>query len=1071
MFLRGLPLFFCALTLCAQDAVRISEGKLRLPTFNEGAPDLNPQFGVLYNNPFPNYPYTIRNPINKTRQPVDWRVVTIENEYLSCRVMPDLGGHLQGCTDRITGREVFYSNPVVRRTADNDRGTFIAMGIESSFPIAHSRVDASPVDYAWSIRDGVGRVVVEDTDRTSGMQWRDEFILRPGSSVLEQRVTLYNGSPARRGYHWWANAAVELDDPHLKIAYPVKWMLPHGDGPMTSWPINAAGVDLSDIANHKDRLGLFAHGSREPWMAIYKPKFRSGLAHFADPDQIKGKKIWAWGSSDTYVKSNLTENFNSYIEMQAGEFETQPEFGFLEPEQSKIFSHYWIPFRDLGGVSRATRDAVLNLSRGKDQSALIELNPTHVISGAKIRVSAAGMPVAEMQADLDPKTKFSKTINNAPQKLTIDVIDGNERIVLHHIEGEYDSLPFDNKARNPEPTEPPNDGTEAALIEQGTYYEQRDQWNLAARDYDAGTRTFPDSAPLRIAVGRAAFVLNRYADAVRTLEGINVSEAQYYYGVALGSTGQRVAEARAALQRAAIDPQWSVPARLQLALLDTRESGMSGIAEATKILQTLAAAPGASAQIGALEVALLRRTGRTDEARKRLAFWLLQDPANDMLRVEATMLGSDDATLWSGFSGDPEHLLNVAETYRQLNACDDALKILDRQYPAVAANETEPGSTVPQESALVLYYRGYCRTMTGQDGKADFAAASALSPRYEFPHREIYFRILQSALQQNPSDANAHAMLGDLDFDSLLTDDAIAEWTKALSIKRDFPGLYANLGRSLLEIRRDPRTALPVLQAGQRLDPNDHDIAVVLAKLSIPPPAPAAARSESAPSAAVIVQELNALNLASEDVTGRALLGSLIDPEKASSLFNSTNFPKDKQPDAIRRAYIEVQLERRLIRAYTGRCSEAMPSLETLGDEDGGLPFTLYGFGGFMKAAHFQYYMGIVENMCGDSAAAKKRWARISKNNEPISSVDYAFPLLAALGAGESDARTRIEAALQPPKKASADDPKVLFAQGVLLKAIGRSQEGDSLLRRSLAAPDTFVQYLSVLALAQAPPK
>jgi len=129
-----------------------------------------------------------------------WRVVILENEYLSCRILPDLGGHLHGCTDRITGKEIFYSNPAIRRTGESPRGTFIATGIESSFPIAHSRVDSSPVDYAWSLRDGVGRVVVEDTDRTSGMQWRDEFILHPGSTVLEQRVTLYNGSAARRGY-------------------------------------------------------------------------------------------------------------------------------------------------------------------------------------------------------------------------------------------------------------------------------------------------------------------------------------------------------------------------------------------------------------------------------------------------------------------------------------------------------------------------------------------------------------------------------------------------------------------------------------------------------------------------------------------------------------------------------------------------------------------------------------------------------------------------------------------------------------------------------------------------------
>ena len=55
----------------------------------------------------------------------DWRVVVLENEYLSCRVLPDLGGHLHGCTDRITGREIFYSNPVIRRTTGLLFGIFV----------------------------------------------------------------------------------------------------------------------------------------------------------------------------------------------------------------------------------------------------------------------------------------------------------------------------------------------------------------------------------------------------------------------------------------------------------------------------------------------------------------------------------------------------------------------------------------------------------------------------------------------------------------------------------------------------------------------------------------------------------------------------------------------------------------------------------------------------------------------------------------------------------------------------------------------------------------------------------
>ena len=484
-----LALVFAAFNAGAAAAqVTVHEDKLTLSAWNEGLPDPNPQFAFFFNDYFPNYPYTLRNSLNKSGHPEPFRVIILENEYLSCRVLPDLGGHLHGCTDKLTGREVFYANPAVRRMADAQRSTFFPSGIESSFPYAHSRVSSSPVDFAFSEHDGVGRVIVEDTDRVSGMRWRVEFILRRGVAVLEQKVTLYNGSDARRGYHWWSNAAVELDDPHLRFVYPVKWMLPHGDTPMTSWPLSATGVDLSDAANYKDQTGLFAHGSNEPWMAVYKPKFRSGLAHYADPQQVRGKKLWLWGAGDKYVKETLTQNFNSYIEMQAGLFETQPEFAFLIPEGSRTFSHYWIPFHGLGGVSRVTPDAVLNLARS-GKTATVELQATHPIAKARIRIALEGRDrtLLETETDLDPKTVWSKSLEAPAGHIVVDVTGAPGVAILHHVEDEYDGVAFDQSSPNPEPVAPSAKlVSESAFLERGLFNEQRDQPAFAWGEYLKG---------------------------------------------------------------------------------------------------------------------------------------------------------------------------------------------------------------------------------------------------------------------------------------------------------------------------------------------------------------------------------------------------------------------------------------------------------------------------------------------------------------------------------------------------------------------------------------------------------
>jgi len=112
-----------------------------------------------------------------------------------------------------------------------------------------------------------------------------------------------------------------------------------------------------------------------------------------------------------------------------------------------------------------------------------------------------------------------------------------------------------------------------------------------------------------------------------------------------------------------------------------------------------------------------------------------------------------------------------------------------------------------------------------------------------------------------------------------------------------------------------------------------------------------------------------------------------------------------------------------------------------------------------------------VENLCGAAKAAKKRWARLSKLNEPSDSPDFIFPLLAAKRLGDSDAAQRIEAALHDVIVKNPDQapPVVLFERGSLLIAKGQTDEGSGLLEKSTHAPDPLIQYLSLAMLAEGP--
>lgn len=128
----------------AQAGARVYEGTLTLPSYAEGPPDVNPPFDVLQPAGRPNYPYTIRDQLTDRRMVKSWRAIYLENEYLKCSILPDLGGHLYGCTDKVNGQEMFYANTAMKFSNIAYRGSWAAFGIEFNFPVSHNWMTTSP---------------------------------------------------------------------------------------------------------------------------------------------------------------------------------------------------------------------------------------------------------------------------------------------------------------------------------------------------------------------------------------------------------------------------------------------------------------------------------------------------------------------------------------------------------------------------------------------------------------------------------------------------------------------------------------------------------------------------------------------------------------------------------------------------------------------------------------------------------------------------------------------------------------------------------------------------------------
>jgi hypothetical protein len=191
-------------------------------------------------------------------------------------------------------------------------------------------------------------------------------------------------------------------------------------------------------------------------------------------------------------------------------------------------------------------------------------------------------------------------------------------------------------------------------------------------------------------------------------------------------------------------------------------------------------------------------------------------------------------------------------------------------------------------------------------------------------------------------------------------------------------------------------------------------------------------------------------------------------PGNYAAVFNGPAFAAEKQPAAVREAYIEVQLQVLLALSAGQKCDMVRDQIDRLSLEDAGIPFTLYGFGQFTRAAHFQYYLGVAEERCGNAKEAEKYWSKVAKLKEAPGSPDFAYPALAASRLKLPNAQAAAAEALKALQGAGGDQDTRTLGQALLLRVQG--QEAVALAGLGKAARDStnvLVRYLAMVELAR----
>src|SRR2546423_203565 len=111
----------------------------------------------------------------------------------------------------------------------------------------------------------------------------------------------------------------------------------------------------------------------------------------------------------------------------------------MEPRQAIQFSEYWMPVRDIGGISRANLAGVLSIGR-RGNSLTVGFNANQTFAGATVSILAGNKRTFGETVDLRPDHAWIHDfpLTGDTAKYTVEIRDARGTVLIHQTEGEYD---------------------------------------------------------------------------------------------------------------------------------------------------------------------------------------------------------------------------------------------------------------------------------------------------------------------------------------------------------------------------------------------------------------------------------------------------------------------------------------------------------------------------------------------------------------------------------------------------------------------------------------------------------
>ncbi|WP_418666614.1 DUF5107 domain-containing protein [Allofournierella sp.] len=273
------------------------------------------------------FPYPQRNCYTRAVHAGKVKTAVLENDYIQATFLPEFGGRLWKLVDKSTGRDLLYTNDVIRPSNLALCNAWFSGGVEWNIGvIGHSPHTAEPLFTATLRGPGNAPMLrMYEYERVRGVTYQMDFWLGADDCFLNCRIRIDNSSSDTVPMYWWSNIAVP-EHKGGRIAVNAKEAYTNGAESVykTALP-QADGLDVTrynDIPLSDDYFFNIPKTAEKYILHVDAAGY--GLMQLST-ERLRGRKLFTWGHSDGSARWQefLTENGGPYIEIQAGLGKTQ----------------------------------------------------------------------------------------------------------------------------------------------------------------------------------------------------------------------------------------------------------------------------------------------------------------------------------------------------------------------------------------------------------------------------------------------------------------------------------------------------------------------------------------------------------------------------------------------------------------------------------------------------------------------------------------------------------------------------------------------------------------------------